>query len=186
MTNRKDIAGTAYDPQLAKELVEKNVYGKQRIKLLSADRENFMLMADIVQSQLPEVGFNVTIETMEWAAFLHTARAGDYDMTFLSWQNESTTGSELLYPNFHSENAGSSNRALYNNPEFDKLVEASSMTVDQEERLNYLDQANAFMLEDNAIVIMNHGVVTSALSKEYEGLELSATGQWNLKNVKRK
>ncbi|MFC4410563.1 ABC transporter substrate-binding protein [Chungangia koreensis] len=182
----KDNAGTPYDLEAAKELVEKNGYGEKPIKLLTADRENFMLMAEIVQSQLTEAGFNVQIETMEWAAFLDTARAGDYDLTFLSWSNVTADGSELLYPNFHSDNAGSSNRAFYNNPEFDKLVEASRSTVDQEERLNYLDQANALMLEDNAVVIMNHGVVTAALDKNYEGLELSATGQWSLQNIVRK
>ncbi|EMF46089.1 oligopeptide ABC transporter, periplasmic oligopeptide-binding protein OppA [Planococcus halocryophilus Or1] len=131
-----DEAGTAYDPEAAKQLVEENGFGDEPIKLLAANRDNFILMAEIVQAQLTEAGFNVEIETMEWATFLDTARAGEYDLTFLSWSNVTSDGSEMLYPNFHSDNVGASNRAQYSNPEFDKLVEASRTTVDQDERKN--------------------------------------------------
>lgn len=178
-----DSAGTAFDLDAAKELVEKNGYGDRPIKLLAANRGNFVLMAEVVQAQLAEAGFDVQIETMEWAAFLDTARAGDYDLTFLSWSNVTADGSELLYPNFHSDNVGSSNRAQYSNPEFDQLVEASRTTTDQDKRLDILDQANKLMLEEDAVVIMYHDVVTAALSNNLEGLILDPTGQWDVSKV---
>jgi peptide/nickel transport system substrate-binding protein len=178
-----DKAGTAYDVKAAKELVKKNGYDKRPIKLLTANRGNFVLMAEVVQAQLAEAGFDVQIETMEWAAFLDTARAGKYDLTFLSWSNVTADGSELLYPNFHSKNVGSSNRAQYNNPEFDKLVEASRTTTDQEKRLDFLNQANEFMLKDNAVVIMYHDVVTAALSSDLQGLIVDPTGKWDVSKV---
>jgi peptide/nickel transport system substrate-binding protein len=140
-------------------------------------------MAEVVQAQLAEAGFDVQIETMEWAAFLDTARSGKYDLTFLSWSNVTADGSELLYPNFHSKNVGSSNRAQYNNPEFDKLVEASRTTTDQEKRLEFLDKANEFMLKDNAVVIMYHDVVTAALSSDLQGLIVDPTGKWDVSKV---
>ncbi|HWL12206.1 MAG TPA: glutathione ABC transporter substrate-binding protein [Ureibacillus sp.] len=178
-----DKAGTAYDLEAAKELVKKNGYDKRPITLLTANRGNFVLMAEVVQAQLAEAGFDVKIETMEWAAFLDTARAGDYDLTFLSWSNVTADGSELLYPNFHSDNVGSSNRAQYNNPEFDKLVDASRTTTDQEERLEILDQANQLMLQDNAVVVMYHDVVTAALSSDLQGLILDPTGKWDVSAI---
>lgn len=122
---------------------------------------------------------------MEWATFLDSARAGDYDLTFLSWSNVTGDGSEMLYPNFHSENIGGSNFAQYNNAEVDEIIEASRNTVDQEERLARLKEANQLMLEDNAAVVMYHGVVTSATDKSIKGLELEPTGQWSLYNVTR-
>jgi len=180
-----DKAGTAYDLEAAKALVEKNGYGDQPIKLLTANRENFILMAEIVQAQLTEAGFDVQIESLEWATFLETARAGEYDITFLSWSNVTGDGSEMLYPNFHSDNAGASNRAQYSNPEFDKLVEESRTTIDQDERKVILDKANKLMIEDNAAVVMYHGIVTAAMDKAYAGLELDPNGKWSLKNVTR-
>ncbi|ANU27328.1 glutathione ABC transporter substrate-binding protein [Planococcus versutus] len=180
-----DEGGTAYDPEAAKKLVEENGFGDEPIKLLAANRDNFVLMAEIVQSQLTEAGFNVEIETMEWATFLDTARSGDYDLTFLSWSNVTSDGSEMFYPNFHSDNVGASNRAQYSNPEFDKLVEASRTTVDQEERKKYLEEANQLMLDEDAVVVMYHGVVTAATDQSIKGLQLDPNGQWFLQNVTR-
>lgn len=179
----EDKAGTPYDLEKAKSLVEKNGYGNKPIKLLTANRSNYILMAEIVQAQLTEAGFNVQIESMEWATFLDAALAGDYDLTFLSWSNVTGDGSELFYPNFHSDNIGSSNRAQYSNPAFDKLVEESRTTVDQDERKALLDKANRLMMDENAVVVMYHGVVTAALDKAYTGLELDPNGKWYLKNI---
>lgn len=180
-----DNAGTAYDPELAKQLVEENGFGDEPIKLLAANRDNFVLMAEIVQSQLTEAGFNVEIEMMEWATFLDTARAGQYDLTFLSWSNVTSDGSEMLYPNFHSDNVGASNRAQYSDPEFDKLVEASRTTVDQAEREQYLNEANMYMLDNDVAVVMYHGLVTSATDESIKGLQIDPNGQWSLKDVTR-
>ncbi|MFX3672890.1 MAG: ABC transporter substrate-binding protein [Paenisporosarcina sp.] len=180
-----DEAGTPYDAEAAKEIVKKNGFGDKTIKLLAANRGSNTLMAEIVQAQLTETGFKVEIESLEWAAFLDAARAGNYDLTFLSWSNVTGDGSEMLYPNFHSENIGNSNFGQYNNPEFDKLVDSSRTTVDQDQRKEYLNQANQLMLEDNAVVVMYHGVVTSATNKSVKGLELDPNGQWSLYNVSR-
>lgn len=177
--------GTAYDPEAAKKLVEENGFGDEPIKLLAANRGTFVQMAEIVQSQLTEAGFDVQIETMEWATFLDTARAGDYDLTFLSWSNVTGDGSEMLYPNFHSDNVGVSNMSQYNNPEFDKLVEQSRTTVDQAEREQYLNQANELLLKEDAGVVMYHGVITSATDKSIKGLEMDPNGQWSLYKVTR-
>lgn len=180
-----DNAGTSYDPELAKQLVEENGFGAEPIKMLVANRDNYLLQAEIVQAQLTEAGFNVEIETMEWATFLDTAGAGEYDITFLGWSNVTGDGSELLYPTFHSDNIGASNRSQYNNPEFDKLVDASRTTVDQEERKKIINEANMMLLEDNAAIVMYHGIVTAATDNTMRGLELDPTGQWSLYNVTR-
>jgi peptide/nickel transport system substrate-binding protein len=91
----------------------------------------------------------------------------------------------MFYPNFHSDNVGNSNRAQYSNPEFDKLVEASRTTIVPEEREKFLAEANQFMQDDNAAIVMYHGVVTSATEKSIKGLKVDPNGQWSLANVSR-
>lgn len=179
-------AGTPYDLEKAKSLVEENGFGEKTYKLLTPNRSNFLLMAEIVQAQLSEAGFNIEIESMEWASFLDTARQGNFDLTFLSWSNLTADGSELFYPNFHTDNVGASNRAQYSNEAFDQLVDESRTTTDQDKRLELLDQANRLMLDDDAVVIMYHSIVTAAMDQSYEGLLLEATGKWNLSEVTRK
>lgn len=181
-----DKAGTPYDVEKAKSLVEENGYGEKTYKLLTPNRSNFLLMAEIVQAQLSEAGFKIEIESMEWASFLDTARQGNFDLTFLSWSNLTADGSELFYPNFHTDNVGAANRAQYSNKAFDELVDKSRTTTDQDERLELLDQANRLMLDEDAIVIMYHSIVTAAMDQSYEGLLLEATGKWNLSEVTRK
>jgi len=181
-----DKAGTPYDVETAKELVEKNGYGDKTFKLLTANRGNYMLMAEVVQAQLAEAGSKVEIETMEWAAFLDTARAGDYDFTFLSWSNVTGDGSELLYPNFHTDNIGSSNFFGLSNPELDKLIDDSRTTTDQAAREELLNQANEMMLDEDLITIMYHDVVTAAMDNKFEGLELYPNGKWDLSKVQAK
>jgi peptide/nickel transport system substrate-binding protein len=174
-----------YDLEKAKQLIEEHGYKGTKVKLLVANTANYMKMAEIAQAQLKEVGINAEIESMEWGTFLDTVKQGKYDLAFLGWANSTADGSELLYPNFHSDNIGASNRINYNNPEFDKLVEESRMNIDPEVRKQKLKAANEFLLKDAAVVVMNHGVVTAAVDKSVKGLELDPTGQWSLYHVYR-
>lgn len=50
-------------------MIKENGYEGQEITLLAANRDNYLKMAEIVQSQLSDMGLNVSIETMEWASF---------------------------------------------------------------------------------------------------------------------
>ncbi|MFD2044734.1 glutathione ABC transporter substrate-binding protein [Ornithinibacillus salinisoli] len=177
--------GYNYDPDKAAEIIEANGYGDETFTMLVANRDNYMKMAEIVQAQLSDVGLNVQIETMEWGAFLDTARAGEYEMTFLGWANSTADGSELLYPNLHTDNIGGSNYTRYNNEDFNKLVEESRITVDQDVRKEKLHEANVLAIQDVPWVVMEHGVVTAAYDESVNGLSVDPTGQWSLYNVTR-
>lgn len=178
-------AGYDFNKEEAKKMLEENGYADQEITLLAANTGNYMKMAEIVQAQLSDIGLNVSIETMEWGTFLDTTTQGNFEMTFLGWSNSTADGSELLYPNLHSDNIGSSNRTGYNNNEFDKLVEASRVTVDQEVRKSKLHEANMMAVKDAVWIPMHHGVVTTATDNSVKGLEIDPTGQWSLYNVSR-
>ncbi|WP_257348100.1 glutathione ABC transporter substrate-binding protein [Pseudalkalibacillus decolorationis] len=177
--------GYNYDPEKSKQLLKENGYEGTTLKILAANTGNYMMMAEIVQAQLKKVGINAQIESMEWGTFLDVSKKGDFDITFLGWTNSTADGSELLYPNLHSDNAGSSNRTQYSSPEFDKLVDESRTIVDQEKRKQKLMEANELAVKDAAWVVMNHGVVTAAYDKSVKGLEMDPTGQWSLYNVHR-
>ncbi|MEC5188103.1 peptide/nickel transport system substrate-binding protein [Geobacillus thermodenitrificans] len=174
-----------YDPQKAKQLIEEQGYKGTTVKMLVANTAAHRKMAEIVQAQLEEVGIHTEIESMEWGTFLDSARQGKYDITFLSWANLTADGSELFYPNFHSKNAGATNRIFYNNPTFDKLVEESRNAIDPEVRKQKLKEANELLLKDAAVVVMNHGVVTAVVDQSVKGLEIDPTGQWSLYHVHR-
>jgi len=169
-----------YDPEKAKQLIEENGYTGQEMKILVSDTDNYMKMAEIVQSQLTEVGINAKLETMEWGAFLDTARDGGFETLFLGWANSTADGSELLYPNLHSDNIGSTNYSRYSNPEFDKIVEESRTIVDQEARKDVLSSANIMAMKDAPWIVMEHGTVTAAYDNSLDGVVISPNSDWFL------
>lgn len=179
-------SGYPFDQEKAKQMIEENGYQGEKITLLAANRDNYMKMAEIVQSQLTDIGLDVEIETMEWATFLDAARKGNFEMTFLGWANSTADGSELLYPNLHSDTIDASNYVRYSDPEFDKIVVESRQSVDQDERLEKLNEANIMAIKDAPWVVMEHGTVSAAYSESVEGLVVSPNGQWSLYQTSRK
>lgn len=176
----------SYDPEKAEKMLEENGYDGEEITMLAADRENYVKMAEIVQAQLEEVGLNVEIEKIEWASFLDTAREGNYEMTFLGWENSTADGSELFYPNLHSDNIDASNYSRYDDEEFDEIVEESRNTIDEDERKEKLSEANTMAIEDAPWVVMAHENVNIAHDDSIEEFELSPTAEWRAYKVTRK
>lgn len=178
--------GYNYDPEKAKQIIEENGYGDKKIEILvSSDSTQYKDMATIVQEQLKKVGISAEIKMLEWGTFLDVTKKGDFDITFLGWTNSTADGSELLYPNLHSDNIGNSNRTGYSNSEFDKLVNESRTSVDQEVRKKKLQEANALAIKEAPWIPMHHGIVTVAYDKSVKGLQVDPTGQWSLYNVHR-
>ncbi|WLD93159.1 glutathione ABC transporter substrate-binding protein [Alkalihalobacillus sp. AL-G] len=177
--------GYEYDPEKAKQILKENGYEGATVKMLVANTPTYTKMAEIVQAQLKEVGLDAQIEMMEWGTFLDVSKKGNFDITFLGWTNSTADGSELLYPNLHSDNIGASNRTQYSNPEFDTLVNESRVIVDQEKRKQKLVEANKIAVKDAPWVVMSHGIVTAAYDKSVKGLKMDPTGQWSLYNVHR-
>ncbi|WP_088041401.1 glutathione ABC transporter substrate-binding protein [Bacillus sp. EAC] len=178
-------SGYSFDLEKAKSLVKDNGFAGKEVKMLVPNRDMYLKMAEIAQSQMTEIGLKVKLETMEWGTFLDAATKGQYDVTFLGWANSTADGSELLYPNFHSDNIGTSNRISYNNPQFDQLVNESRQIIDPNGRKEKLKEANELLVKDAPVIVMNQGVVTSAVDTSVKGIEIDPTGQWSLYNVHR-
>jgi len=181
-----DSKGITYDPKKAKELVKANGFDKKQINLLVPNRDAYMKMGEVFQAQLAEAGFKVKIETLEWGTYLDTIRKGDFDITISGWSNVTADGSELLFPNLYSANAGSTNLGSYNNPELDKLILESRSTVDQEQRKDFLKQATDLIQTDLPVIPIYHGVASIARDKSVEGIDLEPTAQWSLYHAYRK
>lgn len=175
--------GYDFNMEEAQRIIEENNFDETPITLLVANEGHFVLMSEIVQAQLMEAGFDVNIEMMEWGAFLEEAAGGNYEMTFLSWANSTADGSELFYPNLHSDNIGATNRSRYNNEEFDELVEQSRTTIDQDERLDLLHEINDFATNDVVWVPMHHANVSVAYHEAVNDLIISPNTSFSLYEV---
>lgn len=79
------IEGNAYDPELAKEMLEQTTWDKDRelVCLVQADQELRCNVAVMLQQMLAEVGINITIETGDMATISSRLLAGDYDFAIM-------------------------------------------------------------------------------------------------------
>ena len=92
-------------------------------------------MSEIIQAQLKEIGLDVTVESLEWGAFLIATGRGDLDMFSLGWGPSTYDGDYGYYPNFHSSQLGSAgNRSQYINPQMDKVLDEAKREIDVEKR----------------------------------------------------
>lgn len=128
--------GYEYNPEKAKELLAKAGYKNGlNIKLWTNDNPIRRDIATIVQDQLKQIGVNVTIETLEWGAYLDGTARGEHDMFILGWVSVTGDADYGLYPLFHSStHGGAGNRSFYSNAKVDELLEKGKNSIDPEVR----------------------------------------------------
>jgi peptide/nickel transport system substrate-binding protein len=177
--------GPEFDQERAKKLVKENGYDKKEVKLLAANTSQYMNMAEVVQSQLKEVGINAKIETIEWGTYLDVSKKGDFDITIAGWSNVTGDGSELLFPRLHSANIDATNVSRYKDAKLDQLIEESRSVVDQEKRKEILAKADEYVMTQLPVLPMYHGIASAAYDKSVKGFEMEPTGQWSLYSVYR-
>lgn len=98
------------------------------------DDDERQTMAEILASQWAEIGIDVSIEVMEWGAFLDYTAAGNHDLGMLAWLASTGDPHHALYSNAHSGNIGAANRAYIDNSEIDELLELGQNEPDQDTR----------------------------------------------------
>lgn len=168
--------GYEYDLDASRELVEANDFGNEEVKILIPTQDNYPVMGEYIHSKLDEAGFNVSIERVEWGTYLELTADANYDMTLLGWSNLTGDGSELFYPTLHSDNIGASNRAQFNNSEFDQLVEDSRVTIDEDERMQILAEANELVINEAVWIPLHHSSNTIAYKDHVENLSIDPSG----------
>ncbi len=146
-------AGFTYDPEQAKALLKEAGYGDKPLAVTLAtwtggNRED---VAQLIQNQLNQVGFDVKLETMDIGTLNARVKqenttpegAGFFDMMGWAWFDP-----DILYALFHSPGWVEG----YSDPELDKMLEDQRRTTDREERLAKVDAIQRFILERAAMV----------------------------------
>lgn len=185
---KSETYGTGFDMAKAKEIIAENNLADKPINILASNTSFYPEVAEFVQASLLEAGFkDVQIETLEWGAFLsETKKPNRMDLFMLGWSNLTGDGSELYYPNWHSDNIGGSNRSYYKNAEFDKYVMDSKSTLNGEDRLEALDMANKTIIEDNGVFPIMHSNNVYAYASDLGNIQMDPGGNFYIKTIKRK
>ncbi|MCB9662496.1 MAG: peptide ABC transporter substrate-binding protein [Alphaproteobacteria bacterium] len=148
------VAGPSFDPEAARALLAEAGYpggqGFPEISILYNTLESHKLIAAVVQAQWKEhLGIAVQLENREWKTYLKAVHAKDYDVARAGWIGDFVdplTFLELFITD------GGNNETGWSDPEYDRLIYASSQTPDPEERMAILRKAEALLNEAMPII----------------------------------
>ena len=166
----KDTKPFEYNPEEAKKLLAES--GHQNLELILATSNNELRkqMAEIIQAQLKDIGINVKIEILEWAAFLNATATGKCDLFMLGWSNSSGDADYGMGSMLHSSMMGSSgNRSFFDNAEFDALLNAGKVELDPVKRATIYRDAQDIMNEEVPILPIYFMPASAGIRKEVKG-----------------
>jgi peptide/nickel transport system substrate-binding protein len=168
-----------YDPERAKKLLAEAGYPNGFSTTLWAPESGSgmqapVAMSTVMQSNLKAVGVNVTLQTMEWGAFLAKLRTKEQELFALSWMAGTEDPDLVMYPLLHSSQwtPNGPNRALYKNPKFDDLLQQARLTTDQARRASLYKEAQRILVDDAPWVFVDHEIQIAALAKRVQGFKL--------------
>ncbi|MCA9861371.1 MAG: ABC transporter substrate-binding protein [Thermomicrobiales bacterium] len=146
-------AGFSPDPEKAKALLAEAGYGDAPLPVTLAtwtggNRED---VAQLIQNQLNQVGFDVKLETMDIGSLNARVKAenttdeggGFFDMMGWAWFDP-----DILYALFHSPGWVDG----FSSPELDALLEEQRTLTDRDARLVKIDEIQQYILENAAMV----------------------------------
>lgn len=129
-----------YDPLKAAEILERAGFKKgpdgTRLRLTFSVTNNpsILLMAQVLQAQLGDVGIDLKIAGSEWGTFYGNIKKGNFQLFLLSWVG--LFQPDFLQYVFHSSMVppAGANRGRYINAEMDKLIDALMTEPDAAKR----------------------------------------------------
>ncbi len=169
----------AYDPARAKKLLAEAGYPNGFSTTLwtpesGSGMQSSVAMSTVIQSNLKAVGINVTLQTMEWGAFLAKLRTKEQELFALSWMAGNEDPDMVMYPLLHSTQwtPGGPNRALYKNPKFDDLLHQARISTDQAKRAELYREAQRILHDDPPWIFVDHEIQVAAHTKRVQGFKL--------------
>jgi peptide/nickel transport system substrate-binding protein len=119
------------------------------MNLMVANTPLGLIVTQIVQANLAEVGIEAEIQTLEFGALLEVGAEGAFDALSLGWSGRIDPDGNIQ-PIFHT--SGAFNYGKYNNPQVDQLIADGRATSDQAERTRIYQEIQRIINEDAAYV----------------------------------
>jgi peptide/nickel transport system substrate-binding protein len=183
-----------YDPAKARALLaaagwdEKNADGillnngqPFKFDLLSAQgSDEGRKVAEIIQAALKDIGVQVEIRVIEWAALLKEyIKKRNFETVILAW---GITPDPDQFDIWHSSKTSPDelNRIGYANPEVDDLLEKGRGTCVEAERKKYYDRLQEVLADDQPIVFLYFRDGLPVVSSRFRGIVPAPIGiQYN-------
>lgn len=159
---REGYTGLQFDPDRAKELLQKSSYGGPgnlgRIKLTISGSGSAPSLAieAIVEMWRQNLGVEVEIDQIDYVTFLDRIKKGQFQMFSLGWIADYPDPEDFLDLKLHGERSRANNEVGYSNPEVDRLLEAARTEQNLEKRIQLYHQAEDIIIQEVPWILMFH------------------------------
>jgi peptide/nickel transport system substrate-binding protein len=185
-----DVKKYTYDPQKARELLAEAGWkdtdgdgvldrgGQPFVFEIVTNQGNEIRAktAEIIQKQLAEVGMQVKLRTIEWAAFVNEfINKGRFDATILGWTIPMDPD---IYDVWHSSKTkpGELNFIAFKNREVDDLLDKARGTFDVKERKRCYDRIQEILAEEQPYTFLYVPDALPIISARFRGIEPAPLG----------
>ncbi|MCD6581114.1 MAG: ABC transporter substrate-binding protein [Desulfuromusa sp.] len=157
------IKRVSFDPAQAKKLLADAGYPNGFEVVMDAPNNRYIndeQIAQAVASDLAKVKIKVKVNAMPKSAYFPKVNSSDSSFIMLGWSNSDGDASSFLDACVHTydqdKGYGRYNGGRYSNPEVDRLIEESDVTIDQVKRLELMKKAQKIALVDDQNIIPLH------------------------------
>jgi peptide/nickel transport system substrate-binding protein len=170
----------------AKELLKKVKNVPSKLSIMTDSVPTNIQTAQIIQSNLKELGIELVIEPVEWGTYLERSAMGEHELLLGGWFPGTNDSDIVLYPLYHSNAKGSAgNRSFYSNPEYDKLVAMGRQETDVEKRAELYREAQVILEEDLPIIPILRKNEVIGMRKNISGFIFRPNGHHVLTKLKK-
>lgn len=185
-----DVRRYPYDPAKASRMLEEAGWhdgdgdgirekNGQRFSftiITNQGNENRIKSGEIIQRRFREVGVEVKLRVIEWAAFLKEfIDPGNFDATILAWNILPDPDS---YNVWHSSKTGVGelNHTGFKNAEVDRLLEMGRRTLDQDKRKEIYDRFQEILAEEQPYIFLYVPEALPVVARRFHGIEPAPAG----------
>lgn len=179
----REYESNSYDPERAKSLLQQAGYGDGfELTLWTNSNQTNTEIAQVMQSQLAEVGITLNIVTQDDNTSFSLIEAGeDFDLMLDFWQTNSGHADYVFNGMLLSSSVNNFSR--YYNSNFDDTYVKYASTGEGEEREALLKQLYDDMVTDTPIIGLYSETKVIAATSKLSGLALSQIGAHEYQNA---
>ncbi|MEP6701856.1 MAG: ABC transporter substrate-binding protein [Betaproteobacteria bacterium] len=169
------------DVARAKALLKEAGVPNPSFTLMTPTTSDAQKIAQVVQAMAKEAGFDVKIQSTEFATSLNLADKGEFDAYILAWSGRADPDGNLYSFSVCKQPL---NYSGYCVAEVDDLIKKSRIAVDPAQRVKLFEQVAAHVLKDRPIIYLYHRNWLWAYAAKLGGLRTVPDGMIRLQGLK--
>ena len=182
------VKGYDYNPEKVKELLFLAGYpdGKGLPEITLSTTEQYLEIAEYIQSQLAEFGIKIKIDVQKASVFKDAIANSKLNFFRKSWVCDYPDEENFLSL-FYSKNWSPKgfNYTHYSNPQYDVLYEKSQNELNDSTRRDYYQQMDQLLIDNAPVVPLYYDEVVRLVQNNISGLSSNSMNLLSLKKVKK-